>query len=299
MPKLPPQVIDSVFYLYRTPEDAAAGKNAGGTGFFVAMPSRHPNQVFLYAVSNWHVVRHRTGASVIRVNKNSGGTDSIALDPSEWHCRPQHHDLAVALVSLSLKVHKVKPLHQNMLVTKKMLKDLHIGPGEDTFMVGHFADHPGVVENVPAIRFGHISTMPQPIPQETGAKDLSSFIIDTHSRTGYSGSPVFVYRTIGSDLTPREAALNLGPDSTFLALLGIHWGQFPEMWEIKSGTAPVPQGIEVERDSQWVRGMSGMTMVIPAWDILELLESEVLRAQRKASDDFVEQQNRPDTSADS
>ena len=33
MPKIPPQVLNAVFYLYRTADDAKAGRDPGGTGF--------------------------------------------------------------------------------------------------------------------------------------------------------------------------------------------------------------------------------------------------------------------------
>ena len=39
MPKIPPHVIDSVFYLYASREDALAGKEPGGTNLIVKYAS--------------------------------------------------------------------------------------------------------------------------------------------------------------------------------------------------------------------------------------------------------------------
>src|ERR1700730_13024370 len=109
-----------------------------------------------------------------------------------------------------------------------------------------------------------------------------------HSRNGFSGSPVFVYRTFGSDLSepfghafddfrldfanprflPKSGRLKA---RTHFNFLGIHWRQFPEEWELKKGRSKK----EARRkalitEGEYVKGMSGMTCVIPAWQILEV-----------------------------
>jgi hypothetical protein len=51
-----------------------------------------------------------------------------------------------------------------------------------------------------------------------------------HSRTGYSGSPVFVYRTSNTNLDAifKDRVEAGSPGDIFIYLLGIHCGQFPE-----------------------------------------------------------------------
>jgi hypothetical protein len=75
-----------------------------------------------------------------------------------------------------------------------------IGPGEDVFMVGRFMDHDGGAINQPAVRFGNISTMPANIKQPNGVI-RPCYCIDLHSRAGFSGSPVYAFRTFGQDLS--------------------------------------------------------------------------------------------------
>jgi len=68
MPKIPPRVTDGVCYLYRSVEDANAGKEFGGTAFLVYIPSAHlAGNGYVYAVSNWHVAV-RGGSSIVRLN---------------------------------------------------------------------------------------------------------------------------------------------------------------------------------------------------------------------------------------
>jgi hypothetical protein len=277
MPKIPPEVIESVFYLYNSREDAEAGKPFGGTGFVVAVRSELDDYVFPYAVTNWHVAV-RSGASVIRVNKKGGGVDIFEYGPDAWSFAPGGYDVAIAPLPVRSDVHDVTVLTDNMLITEAELERLRIGPGEDTFMIGRFVDHDGVSTNIPAARFGHISVMPQPIRQPTGSL-RPSFILDIHSRTGYSGSPVFVYRTATSDLSNNLVDIAV-TGTQFLKLLAVHWDQFPELWEIGRGSDVKSEIIELSDDARYVKGMSGMTLAAPAWAIKELLDMPEHKARR-------------------
>ena len=239
--------------------------------------------MFIYAVTNWHVAV-RDGASIIRVNKKGGGIDVFEFDPSEWSFIPNGPDIAVLLPSslggLNQAIHNFVPINVNMLLTESDVTIMGINSGDDIFMLGRFVDHDGAASNVPAARFGNISVMPQVIKQPTGARSIPSFILDVHSRTGYSGSPVFVYRTHGSDLT--TVSLNLGaPGGHFVKLLGVHWGQFPEQWEIETGKAVAPEGATLAADARYIRGLSGMTLAIPAWTLMEFLDMPKLKQQRE------------------
>lgn len=279
MPKLPPEVLSSPFYLYRSVEDAKAGKPFGGTGFFVGYPTGIEDRNFVYAVTNWHVAV-RDGFSVVRINKIGGGIDCFDLGPEDWKFSPHGADIAIAFFPfLRLGIHQVTALLTKLLLDQNDINDLEIGPGDNVFMLGRFVDHDGAGSNVPSARFGHISVMPQLIKQPTCAMDVPSFILDVHSRTGYSGSPVFVYRTVGEDLTTA----NIINDETthFIKLLGIHWGQFPELWEIETGAKPSANSVALSGDARYVKGMSGMTLAVPSWIIKEMLEMPKFREERK------------------
>jgi hypothetical protein len=295
MPQLPSGLAESVFYLYQDEAGALTGKPFGGTGFFVGYPTGLASpapQYFIYAVTNWHVAV-RDGFPVIRVNKHGGGVDVFPLDCAEWDFRPGWHDIAIAEVSLS-GIHEYTVVNLDMLLTEEDVHRYFMKAGEDVFMVGRFVDHDGATANVPAVRFGNISTMPQPIKQVTGASDLGSFILDMHSRTGYSGSPVYVYRTRDHYVLPQHVKSTSNVD--FIALLGIHWGQFPELWEVKSDSNPLPQVVSLSDDAKYIKGMSGMTMVIPAWAIREMLEMPKFQERRKKRLAEIAREHGPDMS---
>jgi len=272
-----------VFFLYSNVEDARAGKRAGGTGFLVTVPSEEwPDRLHhVYGVTNWHNLQH--GASVVRVNKIDQEPDIFDFDPAEWHFvpGPDGYDIAVtALDVLNPKVHNVEALQLcSFMLTRKKIDELEIGPGDDVFMVGRFIDADKVEFNQPSLRFGHISIMELQVRQPNGCT-RPSHIIDMHSRTGYSGSPVFVYRTPGSIFPNTETLIVKG--HTFL-LLGVHWGQFPERWEIvtKSDKDLAWGSSNASISGSFIEGLSGMTCLCPSYAIWEVLQTADLKETRK------------------
>lgn len=275
VPKIPQDVIKTVFFLYRTEAEALADENRGGTGFLVV---KHFNgkdgDGFCYAVSNWHVAVD--GYPVIRLATKDGGFDVFDLGAEDWIFRARGYDLAAVQIPLNEQRHAVKAISTSMFATREVVEEHGIAPGEDVFMVGLFVDHH--VAGKPALRFGNISMNPAPIPQSNGAEH-DSYCVDIHSRTGFSGSPVFVWRTPGQDLTSPD--LNLG--DKFLYFLGAHFAQFPEEWELieRIRTDSDPQEKESAKlsvEGTFVKGMSGMTCVAPAWAVLDLLDHPKLEA---------------------
>lgn len=288
MPKIPPTFLDGVFYLYASREDAIRGSKFGGTGFLVGIPSRElPGGNYVYAVSNWHVV-NQGGFSVVRLNRDDGQSEIVELSPEDWEFDGlTGHDIAVAPIKLNARNSlRFSMAHIDALVTKDKFtttEESAIGVGDDVFMVGRFVDHDGGATNKPAVRFGHISIGPSIL--ETALGTLSETIcIDTNSRTGFSGSPVYFYRTMVSDLEElsRPKWHNQIPllKHPTLMLLGIHTGQFPEWWDWRDGEDQfsIPGR---------VRGVSGMTRVAPAWFIRQLLDAPKLRNVREAVERLV------------
>jgi hypothetical protein len=102
----------------------------------------------------------------------------------------------------------------------------------------------------------------------TGVQE--SFAVEMLSRPGYSGSPVFVWRG------PWDTATGMysinGADDHIVRLLGINWGFVSEHAEVREKTilASLPQ---VERSVKYVSQNTGLNGVVPAWRIIDLLES--------------------------
>jgi hypothetical protein len=227
-------ILDSVFFLYRSAEDAKAGKKSGGTGFLVSIPSEaRPGFGYVYAVTNWHVACH--GASCIRFNNQDGTTTILEHGPEEWHFIPGKQDIAVLPLDVMLPTYKCFYLMTDRFFPKEEeIREEKFGVGDNVFMIGRFVDYDGAETNKPALRFGHISMSSVPIKQPTQYLG-DSVVVDMHSRTGFSGSPVFVYQTTGNNLDDYYTDVTTFSFSvgTRVWLLGIKWGQFPERCKIK------------------------------------------------------------------
>ena len=279
MPKIPEKIKDCIFFLYKSEKDAIQGKKSGGSGFLIGVQSdKYPEYSqynYICGVSNCHVVKNRK-YSVIRLNKLDGSIEIIPFSPDDWISFPKDHLVDIVIspqINISQGVHKASFIHTSLFATEEILNICEIGIGDNIFMIGRFMDYDGGRNiNEPSTRFGNVSVMPIKIKQETGYKNGQSYIMDIHSRTGYSGSPVFVYRTIVDNI---DEWYKVGKKNhtyhknQFLYLIGIHWGQFPEEWETNTGPF---RGI--------TKGMSGMTLVIPAQLILDLLNSPPIKDHR-------------------
>jgi hypothetical protein len=160
-------------------------------------------------------------------------------------------------------------------------------------MTGLFADQHGGERNTPVARFGNLSLLADdhaPIEQPNGVL-RPSHLVDMRSRTGFSGSPVALYRIPGFDLSnipakpqplPRPGEFDLRLVPKFVALLGVHCGQYRDEVEVVRSPPKHPQGEGApihEGDELYIQ--SGMTIVVPAWRITELMNLEVFEVARK------------------
>jgi hypothetical protein len=332
MPRIPASVINDVFYLYASVEDAKSGRSPGGTGFiaeYTGPPGQFSGQSkYYYGVTNWHVAC-ADGFSVVRLNTKDGTTDIVEFGPDEWQFLPGRYDVAAIPLSLDPDLHEISTIGTHFFLEKPNEKfDPTVGVGDDVFMIGLFVDHGGVATNVPSARFGNVSMLPSKnaLIKQPNEYWGESYVIDMHSRTGFSGSPVFVFRTFGSDLT--EGAFGIRFDelrldfantgfvpeyyslpmpasgciraSTLFRFLGIHWGQFPEKWELKEKSKlKESHRKDLIVDGGYVEGMSGMTCVIPAWQIMEVLDMPSLKGLRDAALTAAKQQNMNQPKAES
>ena len=213
--------------------------------------------------------------------KRMVGQTFFSYDLNDWQCLPEY-DIAALFLSPDFDFYNIVAIPKKLLLTEKKRDDWKIGIGDDVFMVGLFgseAREPKISD--PSVRFGHISIEPVPVRQKNDqVADL--YCLDMNSRTGYSGSPVFVYRLPFHNL---EDQASLEEQRYHFALLGVHCGQFPERWEmtpqgaLKNVASPAEER-SLYTDEYYIKGLSGMTTVVPAWNILQLLNLPKFQEQR-------------------
>jgi hypothetical protein len=305
MPRIEDRLLKSVIYLYKSKEDAEGGA-PGGSGFLVGEPCAIPEAVFLFAVTNAHV------AKLCPVVRTAGPLDKrvVVRDESEWYRHPEQDDVVVTPIGFAPEDARdfyldyvprdwfVTPenfTHASHDVNDARTRGLPLslppldykwdyqplgwpfGPGEEVVMLGRFLGYDGTEENKPAARFGHLAMAPTvPIKHPWGFTQ-PSFLIECRSVSGYSGSPIFIYRvqtTIGAGLVAIGA--DRGKES-LPRFLGIDWANLDRVgqndyaidWAEADAVASYPR-------------RSGMLVAVPAWRLAELLDSEdVQNVKRK------------------
>jgi hypothetical protein len=276
--RIPTQDLNCVFYLYPNESSARDGLKLGGTGFWLSVPSQKvPNYLWLFAVSNRHVVQ-RGGASVIRANDRDGGVRLFQTEPTDWIEHPDGHDIAVLpmVSSRVLPFIDCMSISSQMFVIEQHLKDETVGIGDDVYMIGRFINHEGKQRNMPSVRFGNISMLPgEPIYIDKNTKPQESFAIELRSMCGYSGSPVFV--EVGG-IQRRDDEISTSPPQQLF--LGVHWGHINEPWAVEKRIIKSAQRTGLgpgEKEIDLVSANTGMNGVVPAWRLMEILNLPTIR----------------------
>jgi hypothetical protein len=315
MPRLNPRFKHMAFFLYgRSPQ---TGRIVGplGTGFFIGLEAdrvwylRHH-----YAVTCYHVAV-KVGASIIRINTKDGSSRFIELEPHEWQFIRGGDDIcAVDITDRITDQDEYSVIPPGLVTWKDFITDEQVEIGEDGFMLGLFADHPGKKQNLVAARFGNLSLLAHDgeLIEQPNEIKRPSHIFDMRSRPGFSGSPVFIYRTPAGDLRttsergrfeaveramqratdrPRWGASSIDvladmemENNTFLMLLGVHAGQYPEWVEARKIKKTLGEVDDIVRDRDKLKIPSSMAVVAPAWEIINLLNLPVFQAQRQERD---------------
>jgi len=282
--------------LYPTEEAAQEGIAAGGTGFLAIVPSEeNPGYGYVYAITNRHVIDAPFCSPVVRINTLQGDTEIREYKQEDWIPHPDGDDIAAVQIK-DIQPERLKlwaiPLRE--FANEDKLAEFEIGPGDEVFTVGRFITHSGLQRNLPSVRFGNISMMPEEEIADHRGHKQKLYLVEVRSLRGSSGSPVFVYL---SPWIPRPSefrgdapeeieemlksvAINmLGP-----WLLGIACADLPYKEEVWAKV--LVGGVETEVKTDAVAySNSGQMAVIPAWRIQDfLLNDEGFKMAREASE---------------
>lgn len=281
MPRVPDWMLNCVVYMYPTMDDATEGTEFGATGFFIRVkPARAKDNIYLsnffhwYVVTNKHVIEDGDG-NVIRWNNTEGPPGLIEVTKSDWFLDPDNDLAALPFQPLAHGRHSVlTSLDAGSLITPEYASNLDLGIGHEVMYIGRYVGHGGKTINTPSLRFGNISMMPndrEPIEIEPGGRTQVSFLVESRSRAGYSGSPVFFYRQSydRKEIDPERDTL----------ILGVDWGHIPERVQLCD-----PRGY-LHASKWYVEIHSGMMCVVPSWKLKEFLMSPPLENGRVAMED--------------
>jgi len=291
MPRIDLSVLNCAVYLYASAQDAKQGEKSGGSGFLVGV--RYEGGGFIYAVTNSHVIREGK-APIVRLNKEKDVPYIGEYTQDMWIHHPDGDDLAIVPLDVEAVRARLNFVSTEIFITKDIIQKERIGAGDDVFMVGRFIGYDGKQQNEPTVRFGNLSiSSPVPITHPRGSKQ-ESFLIETRSLAGYSGSPVFVHILPMSLRAPsggwaKLQDRNWEDNNPYMYrgpwLLGVDWGHkhYMETVREKNGEDEIAEGWKVPVNS-------GITCVVPAWKLLELLNIDEVAQAREDEYEKVKKQ---------
>lgn len=258
-----------------------------GTGFLVAVPDSRlpPNQSFIYLVTNRHVAEAIdnvggicekfkilwTSATWNLKSSSDGQLEHTIVAPNppgvRWYFPADPSiDLAVVPITLDMTRDDVEFVDLSDFITPDLLRD-RFGIGDKILFAGLFTPFEGAHEIQPILREGMLAMLPDgPIPS-TLCKPSDVYLADVHAIEGNSGSPVFMTPrfTLGGMVAGSNGVVPYG-------LLGVISGYENENENLTLQATTTFSGS--------IQANSGISIIVPAWQLKDLLESPPLQKLR-------------------
>lgn len=282
MPRIPDVHLQSVVFIYPSVDAAQRGVQAGGSGFVISYPSGTGWNI-RYVVTNKHVFDNN--GIYVRLNYPHGrGFHVVGISADLWTEAPGEDDFVVAVLPLpdaiqpyELTLNNPGPIGR-LDLTREEATALHVGPGDEAYMVGRFVAHGGRVSNNPIARFGSIALMPNPaeLVRDGRGKDVEAYLIEMRSHAGFSGSPVFLLIPANS-FRGDFGFTDLDDNVTRFRLLGIDTGHMVDPLDVQRHE---PNGWVKIPDTR-VAHYTDVSIVSPIWKVVDLLEREDMAEERR------------------
>ncbi len=272
-----PNLQHTVVFIGFEDSSAPTGMQCSGTGFLM----KHDGGSYL--ITARHVAEPiGNDPFVIRVNENGRAT-LLRSDQAEWEFHP---DTSVDLAAIPLGLPGAKfdaryVAETDVLRTMEALDREGIGVGSFTYTVGLFRYIYGQEQSLPFVHSGNIALMPPhgeriPVWDKLRGKTefVEGYLIESGAIDGASGSPVFARPTISwgpINLDRGEKAYAALPQAKMFLL-----GLFQGAW-FAPPDRPLAESVQAK---QGAIVPVGVGIVVPAYKIIELLETQRMREDR-------------------
>ena len=253
------------------------------TAFLLSFPDPRlaPNTSFTYLVTNKHLTQPGIEkgspcspiAYYLRLDLKapdaSGSYTTVGRIPPtafNWtYSDDPSVDLAITPIGLDTSKLDIIFLPSTLLLSDSDIKQNRVEEGDSTLFTGLFIQLVGQSHSEPIIREGKIAMMPREKVPTTLRSLGDIYLVDCHVFGGNSGSPIFV-NLAGQRENGLIAGLNY-------KLLGVVSGYVKEEASFALQTVAAYAGT---LDSN-----SGVAVVVPAQQLLNLLDAPTLKAQRE------------------
>jgi hypothetical protein len=276
MPRVSDRFLASVVFLYKSKDAAEKGfGSGGGSGFIIGVAYEAPaDRYHYYLVTNKHVISR--GGLWVRINVGDLTFARMAVHettPAMWD--PFHPDSDLAVCQFNPPEEwNFACITSTTLITADQIKDWGIGVGDEVFVPARLLGFEGELMNTPVLHTGAVSMMAgDPIKNQDTSQLERGYLVEVHSRGGFSGSPV-----IGM-ISPKQVQFG-GPPRGELGeigyLLGVVWSNLSEKYPVLSKDG--------NQTGEYVWIPRGLTGVVPASAIADMLNQTKFRQQRETDE---------------
>jgi hypothetical protein len=254
-----------------------------GTAFFVQIEEKENQGTFrfTYLVTANHVAEALEGVPfTIRGNTKTGEVIEIHANESgnvKWYQHRLGKTVDAAACSWEFPSRDLDALafHTNIFLTDDKPEAKLIGVGDEVLITGLFTLVTGKSRNIPIVRIGNLAMSPREAIVPTKLGDIEAYIIEARSIGGLSGSPVFIRQTIDLHGAVKWGTNIQSPLQTYsnvIYFLGLVHGH----WDIEAAKINDPT---IEPQEEGIN--MGLAIVVPASQILELLNGKELSTLRQ------------------
>lgn len=247
-----------------------------------------------YLVTSRHVAQKLDPPFVIRLNKKGGGADVVEVqreDDMIWHFPA---DKAVDLAIASFVAPQWADAHYwkaDHVLREFKMGTKNIGAGDPAYVVGLFHFLHGTEKNRPVVYTGHVAMLPEDEKIPVEGVEVEGYLVQANAISGCSGAPVFAQRVIPVNVP--NSMLEHKTDKPDYALKGdipgSLWllGVWQSSWKVKGAEIVAikidDSGSDNAASERAGPAPLGMGVVVPAYKLIELLETAPLKAAREAA----------------
>jgi hypothetical protein len=219
------------------------------------------------------------------MNAKDGSPQFLRTGKAKWFYHPTEKDsVDVAILpfgSPRFDEYDIAWIPEDLFATDKRIAEFSIGLGDEIVAIGLFTRFFGSTHLVPLVRTGNVAMMPRDKLPIKGFGDMEAYLAEGRSIGGLSGSPVFVRNTVNMQIPGPEKAGQISGLGRF-HLLGLMHGH----WEVPNSFSSIEQAEAVNM---------GVSIIVPAKKILEVLYHPELVALRKEHVENQKRGNQPTT----
>ncbi len=249
----------------------------GGTGFFVGYVDED-GHYGSYFVTAKHIAENVQGSDfLMRI-----GSTKLLVCEARWATLKSDLSVDVAVTPYYPPADAgAERFPGEHFLTKDKMGSKRIGFGDQVYVAGFYRLHPGEGKNRPIVHTGHIAMMPdseERFSVRNWLGPVEGYLVEAQTLSGLSGSPAFVRRSIMVQKTEESGTPPLAYGAVFL--LGLWMASYDGI--PSEELAKEPQVAARQLKHQPIEAPVGTGIVVPAYKIMELLNSPELKNERRA-----------------